>query len=134
MANIDKYYKDIDAGFRRAWNSDVADVTGYKAVRNSLVGIITTRRGSRPFYPEFGCDLANLLFDNFTPDVGERAKNYIIQAVKNFEPRVSDIEVDVKVAFDQHTLSITLFYEIIDNPDEIYELKLHANPDKIAVI
>ena len=43
MANINKLYSDIDPEMKMDWNKDVSRSLGLRSIKNSLLGIITTR-------------------------------------------------------------------------------------------
>lgn len=124
MANINKLYSDIDPEFKMDWNKDVARSLGLRAIKNSLLGIITTRKGSRPFDPEFGCDLADQLFENMTPLTADTVERNIESAVRNYEPRIDKLSVHVTPVYDDYTLIVEVRFSVIDNPDDIEQIKL----------
>jgi phage baseplate assembly protein W len=93
MSNINKLYSDIDPEMRMDWNKDVARSVGLRSIKNSLLGIVTTRKGSRPFDPEFGCDLVDELFENMTPLTADTIERNIQAAVRNYEPRIDKLSV-----------------------------------------
>lgn len=124
MANINKLYSDIDPEFKMDWNKDVARSLGLRAIKNSLLGIITTRKGSRPFDPEFGCDLADQLFENMTPLTADTVERNIESAVRNYEPRVDKLAVNVTPVYDDYTLIVEVRFSVVDNPDDIEQIKL----------
>ena len=124
MANINKLYSDIDPEMKIDWNKDVSRSLGLRSIKNSLLGIITTRKGSRPFDPEFGCDLSDQLFENMTPLTADTVERNIESAVRNYEPRIDKLSVNVIPVYDDYTLIVEIRFSVIDNPDDIEQIKL----------
>ena len=124
MANINKLYSDIDPEMKMDWNKDVSRSLGLRSIKNSLLGIITTRKGSRPFDPEFGCDLSDQLFENMTPLTADTVERNIESAVRNYEPRIDKLSVNVIPVYDDYTLIVEIRFSVIDNPDDIEQIKL----------
>ncbi|AIZ01975.1 baseplate wedge subunit [Escherichia phage vb_EcoM-VR5] len=125
--NINKMYSDLDPEMRTSWNRDVAKATGSRAVKNSLLGIITTRKGSRPFMPEFGCDISNQLFENITPLITDTIKRNIVSAVRNFEPRISALAVGVTPVYDDNSIIVTVQFSIVDDPDTLEQIRIQLS-------
>ena len=124
MSNIDKLYSDLDPEMRLAWDTDVSKTVGARSVKNSLLGIITTRKGSRPFDPAFGCDITNELFENMTPLTGDTIKRNIVSAVRNYEPRINRLSVDVLPLYDDNAISVTVQFSIVDDPDTLERIRI----------
>lgn len=124
MSNINKLYSDIDPEMKMDWNKDVSRSLGLRSIKNSLLGIITTKKGSRPFDPEFGCDLSDQLFENMTPLTADTVERNIESAVRNYEPRIDKLSVNVIPVYDDYTLIVEIRFSVIDNPDDIEQIKL----------
>lgn len=122
--NINLLYTDLDPNFDMAWNKDVAESVGARAVKNSILGIITTRKGTRPFQPEFGCGLTDELFENMTPLTADTIQRNITSALRNYEPRIKSLYVQVNPVYDQNYLIVTVMFSIVDNPDVLQEIKM----------
>ena len=124
MSNINNLYSDIDPEMRMDWNKDVARSVGLRSIKNSLLGIVTTRKGSRPFDPEFGCDLVDELFENMTPLTADTIERNIQAAVRNYEPRIDKLSVSVTPVYDDYTVIVEIRFSVVDNPDDIEQIKL----------
>lgn len=124
---LNKLWVDLDKDMKMAWDKDVGVVTGIKAINQSLAGIIMTRKGSRPFNPEFGCDLSDALFENMNPITAQNLKKDIISAIARWESDriwTDKTSVDVYFNFDENSIDITVYYQIRDNAydsDKIYK-------------
>lgn len=125
MTNFDNFYSDISPDMSMSWDRDVARVTGKDAVKYSLVGIITTRKGSRPFMPDFGCDIANALFELFDVQMAQSTANDVAQAVLTYEPRVATCRVRLLGTPDKNELTVTIMYTLHEDPDVIETLKFN---------
>ena len=108
----------------QAWDNDVQRVVGARAVKNSLLGIITTRKGCRRFNPAFGCDLTDQLFETMTPVTADTIRTHIITAVRTFEPRRFHLYIDVQTIYDDNTVIVTVRFTIVDNPETLEQIKL----------
>lgn len=88
------------------------DATEVAAIKNSLMNIIMTPRGSLPGKPRFGCDLYYIIFQPLDPLTESMAKNYIRESVREYEDRVSviDIELTREEAFNKLIINITFKY------------------------
>lgn len=128
VIRLDKAWIDIDPTFARAWNGDVAVETGEHAVKNTILGILMTRKGQRPFYPEFGCNLTDELFELMDPAKADNIERNIIAALTAFEPRIDVRNVVVKWLYDSNTIEVTIIYNLKSNEDHAYEYKFELDP------
>lgn len=99
--------------------SDLARLTNEDSIINSLKNIIQTKKGERPFQPEFGCNIAGLLFENFSKFTTDAIETEIRTAVENFEPRVRTIQVKAIETQDNHSIELQLFFTTINNSENI---------------
>lgn len=127
MANINLMYTDLSPTMDMAWNKDVQKTTGARAVKNSLLGIIVTKKGSRPFDPDFGSDLGAQLFENMTPLTADTIEKNITTAIRNYEPRVYSLSVNCQPLYDQNAVIVTVRFSIVDNPDVLEEIKVRLS-------
>ena len=125
MLTIDKMYTDISPDLRQSWDKDIAKVTGVRAVKNSMIGIITSKKGSKPFEPEFGCDITSQLFEILTPLSADTIQKNIISAIRAYEPRIVRLKVIVTPLYDNNSVIVDIRFSVLDNPDVLEVLKIH---------
>jgi phage baseplate assembly protein W len=88
-------------------------VSDDEAIRQSLLLLISTRPGERVMRPEYGCDLARLVFSPNDDTTAGLAIHFVRQAVERWEPRVEVIRVDANRDPDEETrLAIVLDYRV----------------------
>ena len=110
MADI-VFYKDLGLDFTpHPVSGDVRPITNETAIKRSLMNLIRTRKGTRPFNPEYGCDISDYLF-SYQPGFSEyEMQKTIIDSIKKHEPRVSVNQVNV--TFDENDVKIDISYII----------------------
>lgn len=121
---INVLYTDITPELNADWSKDLSVARGARAVRNSIIGIITTRKGSRPFDPRFGCNLNDELFENLDPLIKDTIETSIFESIRTYEPRIKALYVKVDPLYDLNAIIVTVQFSIVDNPEEIEQLKL----------
>ncbi|CAL9999518.1 baseplate wedge subunit [Vibrio phage K567] len=115
------YYSDIPANFSKSVvNNDLSASYDLKAVQESIVGIVSTNKGERPFNPEFGCDINNQLFENISPASAFAIKYSIENAISQWEPRVILKRVEVRPLYDQNTYQVEVQYRLRTNVDRTF--------------
>ncbi|MFH8251395.1 GPW/gp25 family protein [Microbacterium sp. B2969] len=81
------------------------------AIRQALMILLSTRPGERIMRPDYGCDLARLIFWPNDDTTAGLAMHYVRRAVERFEPRVVIIAIDAGPAPDApDRLEVTLDY------------------------
>ena len=71
MPTYTKTYKDLDLDFgRNPITNDVNKIEDVDAVKRSVKNLVQTNFYERPFHPELGCGVRELLFENYTPLTG----------------------------------------------------------------
>jgi len=110
MADI-AFFKDLSLDFTpHPVSGDVRPVINEVAIKRSIINLIRTKKGSRPFNPLYGCDLADYLF-KYEPGFSEfNMKKEIIDAIGRHEPRVSVNEIDVK--YEEYGITLNIQYVI----------------------
>lgn len=94
MANLN-FYKDLSLDFTpHPVSGDVRPIVDDLAIRRSITNLIRTSRGSRPFYPEYGCTISSLLFSNADVFSKNTIKDSVYDALNKFEPRIDVISVE----------------------------------------
>ncbi|UHS65130.1 baseplate wedge subunit [Escherichia phage PSD2001] len=77
--------------------------------------------------PEFGCDISNQLFENITPLITDTIKRNIVSAVRNFEPRISNLQVAVVPMYDDNSIIVTVQFSIVDDPDTLEQIRIQLS-------
>lgn len=113
MANTTRQFTDLDAAFTlNPRTRDVASKSDDNAIRGALRNLIMSRNYDKPFEPDFGCQLADLLFeqlDNFTLSVAERV---IYNTITKYEPRVQLLSVELSPSYaDDNEIYIQIVYK-----------------------
>lgn len=112
MVRNSRSFVDLDAAFtRNPRTRDVATRVDDAAIRGAIRNLIYTRHYERPFQPGLGCQLHNLLFenfDNFTRIVIERT---IRDALDKHEPRIQVLGVQITEA-GPNDINIQVEYRI----------------------
>ena len=113
-------YKDFNTGFNvHPVNGDIANITDDVCIKTSLRNILLTGFGERPFNPEFGSGIRELLFEPLDSYLEDRVKIKIVESISNYEPRVELIEVIVTADHDRNALNVNIIFAIINNPEPI---------------
>jgi phage baseplate assembly protein W len=87
-----------DLGFRPklTQNGDVNTVRNLNSVKQAIVSIIETRKGTRLFNEDFGMNLDGYLFEHADKQTKSDLRDEITSAIDRFEPRVTVLEVTLK--------------------------------------
>src|SRR5438105_8726978 len=100
---------------------DVLKKTGAAAVMQSVINLITMGHYEKPFHPEIGSGVNQLLFELATPATCQLIAKEIRTTLSNFEPRVEVLNVVVEVAVSG-TISgfnVTIQFSITSIPQPI---------------
>ena len=70
-------------------------VTGNTDIEQSIRIILQTRPGERVMRPTFGCHANDLLFEPRSAGTMSQLQNYVLDALRLWEPRIDVVSVDV---------------------------------------
>lgn len=90
-------YKDIAFTFLPNPNTgDIGVKKDVEAIRQSVMNIITTSRGERPFSPLLGGNLRQYLFEPLDHVTVSIMRDHIVHVLGIYEPRVEVIDFSVE--------------------------------------
>ena len=107
-------FRDLDLDFERnIVTNDVKVVEDVVAIKRSVRNLVQTNFYERPFHPELGCGVRELLFENFTPLTAVFIKRKIEEVLINYEPRINLTNVAVDDDQDRNRLVVDIYFRII---------------------
>jgi phage baseplate assembly protein W len=107
-------FRDLDLDFgRNTVTNDVNVVEDVIAIKRAVRNLVQTNFYERPFHPELGCGVRQLLFENFTPLTAIFLKRKIEEVLTNFEPRIALTNVTVDDDQDGNRLVVDIYFRII---------------------
>ena len=115
-------FRDIDLDFQRnIVTNDVNVVEDVIAIKRAVKNLVQTNFYERPFHPELGCGVRQLLFENFTPLTAIYMRRKIEEVLTNYEPRISLTGVNVDDDQDRNRLVVDIHFRIIgiDGPQVV---------------
>ena len=111
-------FKDLSVTFKKhPVTDDLVAVKDKSAIVQAIQGILLTRKGERPFQPELGCDIQDLLFEPLDYASAGTIKQEIRETIDRYEPRVSVTEILCVPDFDNNGYNIQLQYLIVGRED-----------------
>ena len=119
-----KPYSDFDFVFKKhPVTKDVPIKRDVEAVKQSVRSILLTRRGEKFFDPDFGGSLTEFLFENFDIVVEAEMEERIINTLKNYEPRVKVLNVEVSDLSYRSALNVKIEVEILSPENVITDIE-----------
>ena len=110
-------FRDIDLDFsRNAVTNDVNVVEDVIAIKRSVKNLVQTNFYERPFHPELGCGVRELLFENFTPMTRVFLQKKIEEVLINYEPRITLQNVAVDDDQDGNRLVVDIYFYVVGVP------------------
>ena len=120
-----KEYVDLDLFFgKKSSNSDIQDLTNVKAVKRSIRNLILTNHFEKPFHPEIGSGVRDMLFENMTPVTSHILARKIEDVILNFEPRARLVGVRAEPILDRNSYEVTIEFYIVNQPTELVDLSV----------
>ena len=109
-----KQYSDLDLSLVPHPNKkDIIPLTDIAAVRNAVKNLVLTGRYERPFQPDISSGVTSLLFENATPDTVFMLKSNIRDVISKYEPRVSNVYVQVQDDSDNNAYYVTITFNVV---------------------
>ena len=102
-------YKDLDFTFKQNPNTnDVGIKKDNASVSQSILNILRTNHGERPFNYNFGANLRSYLFENMTNITAANMATSINTALANYEPRIEVLNTNIQARADENEVFITV--------------------------
>jgi len=125
-------FKDINLSFKRhPVTNDVVTIRNEDAIKRSVRNIIFTILGEKPFQPNFGSVINESLFDLNT-NLGEiQVSDEIRSSLLIYEPRISNVDVNVTISPDTNEMNCTVQYDITGIPTPTQEVDVLLFPARV---
>ena len=118
-----RQYTDLDLFFgKKSSNSDIQDITDVKAVKRSIRNLVLLNHYEKPFHPEIGSGVRDMLFENMTPFVAIMLTKRVEDVIENFEPRARLTGVQAIPDFDRNLYEVTVYFYVVNAPTELVEV------------
>ena len=113
-------YKDLDLDFtRHPVTNDVVKIEDVNAVKRSVRNLVNTQFYERPFHPELGCGVRDLLFENYTPMTGIFIRRKIEEGLVNYEPRAKISSIVVNEEEDRNGIKVEVNFYVLNLPNPV---------------
>ena len=114
LERVKQEFKDISMSFKvNPLNDDLIALKNSSAIARSIRNIVFTRPGEKFFNPNFGSRVLESLFENVDNSSAIVIRDEIRNSIKNFEPRVDLISVNVSPNVESNEMNVTIQYEVI---------------------
>lgn len=116
-------YKDLDLNFKLVNSTkDVNRVTDVLAVKRSVRNLVLTNHFEKPFHPEIGSGVRDILFEPMTPITASILATAVEDVIENYEPRARLIGVRAFPNLDQNAYNVTVEFFVVNAPTEVITL------------
>tara|TARA_R100001460_G_scaffold19008_2_gene39939 strand:+ start:741 stop:1166 length:426 start_codon:yes stop_codon:yes gene_type:complete len=113
-------YRDLDLDFtRHPVTNDVVAIEDVNAVKRSVRNLINTQFYERPFHPELGCGVRDMLFENYTPMTGIFMRRKIEEVLRNYEPRANLSSIQVNEQMDRNAIDVVVNFYVLNLPNPV---------------
>ena len=127
-----KTFRDINLSFRmHPITNDLMVLKNEDAIKRSVVNIVMTIIGEKPFLNDFGSQMNASLFELDTSLQYISIENQIISALNNYEPRIRIVEVRVTIDGENNEMSAQISYDIIGMNFDTQEIDVLLLPARI---
>jgi len=111
-------FKDLSVTFKKhPVTDDLVSVKDKTAIAQSISNLLMTNRGERPFQPRLGSGIRDTLFEPLDYATAGMLKGNIIEVLKDYEPRISILNLSCEPDYDTNGYYVEIQYEIVGRED-----------------
>ena len=112
-------FKDLSVTFKKhPVSNDLVTVKDKAAIVQSITALLLTRKGERPFQPQLGCGIQNVLFEPLDYASAAIIKTEITDVLNRYEPRISVNDVLCTPDYMNNGYDVELYYTIVGRDDD----------------
>ena len=120
-----RQYKDLDLFFgTKQASNDINKVTDIQAVKRSVRNLVLLNHYEKPFHPEIGSGVRDILFEPMTPLTSHSLAVEIEDVIENFEPRAKLVGVRALPNLDRNEYEVSVEFYILNAPTELVDLTI----------
>jgi phage baseplate assembly protein W len=131
LERVSQGFKDISMSFQvNPLNSDLIALKNETAISRSIRNIVFTVPGEKFFNENFGSRISQSLFENIDEISASTIADEIRNSIRNYEPRVQLISVDVYPDYDNGSFDAVIVYNIIGADVPAQQLQFVLQPTR----
>ena len=115
----DRVYRDMDLSFEARPSGDLYIKKDAAAVKQAIKTLILTNRFERPFQPNLGADLSQLLFELNNTDIAQDIKEQIKAAIQTYEPRAEVLGIQTTPLVDTNEVQVTIVFNLVNTEEQV---------------
>jgi len=119
-----EYYSDFAMNFGlNPITGSLTRLINEESVKQSIKNIVMTQQGER-FYSMLGSTLPRSLFDPMDTIMLGSIHSSINEAIKNYEPRAINVQINIRVSQDQSTYIVDISFGLINIPTIVHTVSI----------
>ena len=111
-------FKDLSVVFKKhPVTDDLVTVKDKVAIAQSISNLLQTNNGERPFNPDLGSGIRELLFEQADWGTAAIISGRVKECLIKFEPRIVVLSCNASPDFDNNGFDVEIEYEILGRDD-----------------
>ena len=120
-----RQWKDLDLFFgKKQASKDINKVVDVQAVKRSVRNLVLLNHYEKPFHPEIGSGVRDMLFELMTPITAFILAKKIEDVIENFEPWAKLVGVRALPNLDRNEYEVTVEFYVVNTPTELVDLTI----------
>lgn len=131
LQRVSQGFKDISMSFQsNPLTNDLIALKNENAIARSIRNIVFTLPGEKFFNENFGSRISRSLFENLDNASAIIIKDEIENSIRNYEPRVSLVDVQVNPDFDNNSFDVIIVYRVVGIDVPAQQLQFVLQPTR----
>ena len=129
LPRVSRAFKDISLSFEpHPVTKDLPVLTNESAIRRSVRNLVQTIPTERFFNSLLGSDVRSSLFEFVDYATASVIQEQIVDTIENFEPRVTNVVVEVDPEPDNNSFEVNVIFDIVGQefPTQEFSFLLEA--------
>ena len=111
-------FKDLSVVFKKhPVTDDLVTVKDKVAIAQSISNLLQTNNGDRPFKPDIGSGIRELLFEQADWGTAAAISGRVRECLVKYEPRIKVLRVNADPDYNTNGFDVSIEYEILGRDD-----------------